>query len=665
MFLASFAQKESFSGWTQVQNYPGGGLEKGIAFTIGEYGYAGMGSDNTGYRKDFWRYSFMRNDWMRMLDFPGTPRISAVGFAIGTKGYVGTGMTGADNNKQVLKDLWEFDPEKNAWSQKADLPGEGRYGAIGFSLDNKGYIALGAGKTSVHNDTWEYDPSSNQWKKMADFPDNGRSDASVFIIGPEAYVLFGQGRELFPTKKISWKFNAAKNEWKSFAEFPDSPRSGVIAFAYGNKGFCLGGTGGPLKKFEDLWEYDSVRDKWYALSEFPFKPCSYSFSFVYGKNAWVSSGKIKVGTPGVEFWKYDFTDPAPAGSMIIGGSLQLGDERIPLAGIEVKITDTKGKVIKSAYTNLFGSFLFTGLPEKEDLIFSFDSNDPGWKDEKFVLVNKKNEIVAVLNKENKFMFYLNAASRSKVQLIRLENKNLRMNMKGRLVLDDKKKTPLAEVGVAMMNEDEEIVQAAITGADGAFTFDYLPVDSTVYLSVDEKMVKKLARGEKIMLMDEGDKLVSKTPSSHPEFALPALPPEKSTLTKVYMEDAWAPFLSGNPPAESKVVEPIYFESGKADLLPAAKGILNKAIALLKSNPAFTIEIVAHTDARGDEKKNMELSEKRAQSARDYMIAKGVKPEQITAKGLGETQPVNKCKDGVTCTEEEHAQNRRMEFVIRR
>jgi outer membrane protein OmpA-like peptidoglycan-associated protein len=387
---------------------------------------------------------------------------------------------------------------------------------------------------------------------------------------------------------------------------------------------------------------------------------------VIGDAAYVSPGKTQSGSKDSEIWKFDLTEKQTAGNrIVIGGSLLLGDERIPPAGVEIKILNSKNEVVKSAFTNLFGSFLLTQLPENEDLILTFDVSDPTWKDQKFYLVNRKNEEIAVLHKDNSFRFYLSSANKNKIQLIKIENKNLRMNMQGKLVLDDKNKTPLAKVPVSLINEDQQIVQAGITNETGNFIFTYLPVDSSVYLSIDEKTAAALSKGGKILLLDEGDNVVSKTNTSRPEFQLINLPPEKNTLSKIYMEDPWLePIMTGKI-GEVIVVEHIYYDYDKWTVLPETKLVLNKAIAVLKSNPKFSIAIAAHTDSRGEAKYNLELSEKRAAAAKEYMVSKGVNAKQISAQGYGETKLLNRCADGVTCTEEEHAQNRRMEFIIRR
>lgn len=108
---------------------------------------------------------------------------------------------------------------------------------------------------------------------------------------------------------------------------------------------------------------------------------------------------------------------------------------------------------------------------------------------------------------------------------------------------------------------------------------------------------------------------------------------------------------------------ILFEYGKADLLPESKEILDRLADLLLKNPKASVELSAHTDARGSDKTNMDLSQRRAESSVNYLISKNVKKEQLIARGYGETQLKNKCKDGVSCTEEEHAINRRVEIKV--
>lgn len=108
---------------------------------------------------------------------------------------------------------------------------------------------------------------------------------------------------------------------------------------------------------------------------------------------------------------------------------------------------------------------------------------------------------------------------------------------------------------------------------------------------------------------------------------------------------------------------IYYDYNDAKILKDAKDDLNYLKSIMDDNPTIVIELSSHTDSRGSDDYNMKLSQRRADSARDYLIKQGIAPDRIVAKGYGETQLLNKCANGVDCTDEEHRLNRRTEFKI--
>lgn len=91
--------------------------------------------------------------------------------------------------------------------------------------------------------------------------------------------------------------------------------------------------------------------------------------------------------------------------------------------------------------------------------------------------------------------------------------------------------------------------------------------------------------------------------------------------------------------------------------------LAKILAVLEEYPKMKIDIRSHTDSRASHKYNDQLSDRRAKSTLQWLIDQGIDASHLTAKGYGERQLVNQCADGVKCTEEEHQENRRSEFVI--
>lgn len=107
---------------------------------------------------------------------------------------------------------------------------------------------------------------------------------------------------------------------------------------------------------------------------------------------------------------------------------------------------------------------------------------------------------------------------------------------------------------------------------------------------------------------------------------------------------------------------ILFEYNKADLLSESKEVLDRLAEVLLHSGA-KVELSAHTDSRGSDKYNLTLSQKRALSAVNYLISKGVAIDKAIGIGYGETKLKNKCDDGVTCNEEEHTLNRRVEIKI--
>ncbi|WP_421939880.1 OmpA family protein [Pedobacter sp.] len=111
------------------------------------------------------------------------------------------------------------------------------------------------------------------------------------------------------------------------------------------------------------------------------------------------------------------------------------------------------------------------------------------------------------------------------------------------------------------------------------------------------------------------------------------------------------------------LENIYYDFDKWDIRPDAAVELDKLVKILQDNPTIWIELGSHTDSRGKDSYNLTLSQKRAESAVAYLIAKGIDRNRLEARGYGETVPLNKCKNDVECTDAEHQLNRRTEFKI--
>ena len=114
----------------------------------------------------------------------------------------------------------------------------------------------------------------------------------------------------------------------------------------------------------------------------------------------------------------------------------------------------------------------------------------------------------------------------------------------------------------------------------------------------------------------------------------------------------------------KLINPIYFDFDKSNIRPDAAVELAKIIEVLKEYPELRIDVRSHTDSRGVDAYNLSLSERRNQSTINYIIEKGgIAKERLSGRGYGETELLNKCSNGVKCSEEDHQLNRRSEFIV--
>lgn len=108
---------------------------------------------------------------------------------------------------------------------------------------------------------------------------------------------------------------------------------------------------------------------------------------------------------------------------------------------------------------------------------------------------------------------------------------------------------------------------------------------------------------------------------------------------------------------------IYYDYDKYNIREDAARDLDRLAEMMKKYPDIEIKLESHTDCRGTDEYNQKLSERRAKATLDYLIRKGVDKSRMTGVGLGESELVNECTDGVDCSEEKHQENRRTVFEI--
>jgi OOP family OmpA-OmpF porin len=107
-----------------------------------------------------------------------------------------------------------------------------------------------------------------------------------------------------------------------------------------------------------------------------------------------------------------------------------------------------------------------------------------------------------------------------------------------------------------------------------------------------------------------------------------------------------------------VIQGIFFATGKAKIRPQSRPKLDAAAEVLKKFPDLRIEISGHTDAQGAEAFNLDLSQRRADAVKDYLVGKGISADRIETRGVGESEPRES-----NATKAGRAKNRRIEFKV--
>ncbi|CAN1524501.1 OmpA-like domain [Flavobacteriaceae bacterium] len=136
-----------------------------------------------------------------------------------------------------------------------------------------------------------------------------------------------------------------------------------------------------------------------------------------------------------------------------------------------------------------------------------------------------------------------------------------------------------------------------------------------------------------------------------------------TEISIQLEKIIKEIKNGDDLAKKFGIKLIYFDLDKSNIREESEIELEKILDVMIENPKIKINIRSHTDSRASFKYNNELSKKRAKITLKWLVNNGIKKGRLTSKGCGERELVNKCSDNVTCSEEEHQENRRSEFII--
>lgn len=238
--------------WEEKSTYPGTNAVGLSGFSIGDYGYIGGGNSST----DFYKYNTNTNSWSTISNIP-VARRDAVGFSINEKGYICCG----DGNVMGtgLNDLWQYDTTLNNWTQKANFPGNARYAASGFSSGGYGFVGLGYGSGNWFSDFYKYNPSTDNWTLTSSFPGLGRSGAGGLSLNGNGFIFCGNNA--MAVLNDCYRYNITTNTWSGFTTFAGLNRSSIIYGAIDNHIYIGGGSGsGGSANYKDWWTIENTVD---------------------------------------------------------------------------------------------------------------------------------------------------------------------------------------------------------------------------------------------------------------------------------------------------------------------------------------------------------------------------------------------------------------------
>ncbi|RZK13016.1 MAG: flagellar motor protein MotB, partial [Flavobacterium sp.] len=208
-----------------------------------------------------------------------------------------------------------------------------------------------------------------------------------------------------------------------------------------------------------------------------------------------------------------------------------------------------------------------------------------------------------------------------------------------IVTDEKTSAVLSDTKVTLYDQNMKLIKETYTDEKGEYTFDVVECKKAYYVRAEKKDYNTVE--EMIVIGKETGK----------------------TELPMSLEPTVTPVKVGDDLAKVFKIKIIYFDLDKWNIRPDAALDLAKIVDVMKENPTMKVDVRSHTDSRQTHKYNETLSDKRAKSTMAWMVSQGIDANRLTGKGYGETQLVNKCADNVECSEDEHQENRRSEFII--
>lgn len=326
-----------------------------------------------------------------------------------------------------------------------------------------------------------------------------------------------------------------------------------------------------------------------------------------------------------------------------------------MEGSEVHLLSGLGDTLQTSVLGKSGMFSFQAVRglRSYEVVADLDLPEGGRSEIAFFDENDQVFKKVRANSAGRFIFELLTPEDYYLERMETEDKSiLDISIFGQYVTEGKN---VSGVRIVLQDSEGEAVANVFTEEDGFFRFESVKPDGAYTISAEG-----VSADDVIHVLDgQGRVLQTIEPDPEGGFVYVRLDPDVKSVTLTNELNRQVRVAAGD---EINLPD-VYFDLDKSDLTERSLNSLNKLAVLLKSNPDIRAELAGHTDSRGSAQYNEKLSQDRINAVVTYLETKGVDPDRLSGRGYGESKLRNHCKDGVPCTEQEHAVNRRTEFKI--
>ncbi|MFN2430443.1 MAG: OmpA family protein [Cryomorphaceae bacterium] len=322
-------------------------------------------------------------------------------------------------------------------------------------------------------------------------------------------------------------------------------------------------------------------------------------------------------------------------------------------GREVHLVAADGSVVQKTVVGDDGSFVFKHIHGKETykVVLPDVELEQG---SRLKLFDKDKKLISDV-KSDSGSFEVVLLSPIDYVLDKIEEEDESILSVDILGMMDNESETKSGVKIKLTNGEGEVIATTYTGDRGDFKFESVSPDERYNIEAEELDSESTVH----IVNERGDIIASIDPTDDGDFVYVRLDPDDGVIT-VTNEYNKKVRISNKDLFDLGVVN---YELNSVEISAESETVLNKLSEILLANPRVGVELSGHTDSRGADAYNMELSQQRIESAISYLETLGVERKRLKGKGYGESDLKNHCANGVECSEEEHAENRRTEFRL--